>query len=190
MFAEALRKHLDVLQVELSPRQIKHLEQHFHLLSQWNKVLNLTRIENLEETIQRHYCESLFLGAYLPKKALRIADLGSGAGFPGVPVAVIRPDCQMTLVEAHQRKSVFLREATREMENVQVFPQRVEEVAAVFDWAISRGVKYEQIKGPLISLAPNVALLAGGESPDDRFTWNKIKLPWGERRFLWLRRST
>ena len=190
MFAEVLRQHLDALEIELSTRQIKQLEEHFRLLSRWNEVLNLTSIGDLNEAIQRHYCESLFLGAHLPQKALKIVDLGSGAGFPGVPVAVLRRDCQVTLVESHLRKSVFLREATREMENVLVIPERAEELAEFFDWAISRAVRYEEIKGCLINLAPNMALLAGEENPDERFTWNKIKLPWGQHRFLWLRGST
>ena len=190
MFAEVLRKHLAGLEIELSTRQIKQLGEHFRLLSRWNKVLNLTRIGDLDEAIQRHYCESLFLGAHLPPKALKIVDLGSGAGFPGVPVAVLRQDCQVTLVESHLRKSVFLREATRAMENVRVIAERAEEVAERFDWAISRAVKYEEIKGCLINLAPNVALLAGEENPDKRFTWNKIKVPWGQHRFLWFRSST
>jgi 16S rRNA (guanine527-N7)-methyltransferase len=83
------------------------LRAHFELLQRWNKSLNLTRIDSVE----RNYGESLFLGRHLPPGPLRICDIGSGAGFPGFPVAVLRPDCEITLIEAHQRKAVFLKEA-------------------------------------------------------------------------------
>lgn len=190
MFAEVLRKHLDSLQIELSPKQFSQLEEHFKLLNRWNKVLNLTRIGGLDEIVQRHYCESLFLGMHLPHGALKIVDVGSGAGFPGVPVAVLRADCSVALVESHQRKSVFLREAVRDLVSTYVIAKRADQVSETFEWAISRAVNYREIDESVCRLAPNIALLAGEDNPNDRFTWNKIKLPWGAHRFLWLQRST
>lgn len=190
MFAKALREHLRPLHIELSPKQISQLEYHFELLNRWNKVLNLTRIVGLDEMVQRHYCESLFVGIRLPQVPLRIVDVGSGAGFPGIPVAVLRGDCSVALVESHQRKSVFLREATRDLPNTRVIAKRAEQVSDAFDWGISRAVNYHDIEESVWRLAPNVALLGGEDTPSDRFTWNKIKLPWGSHRFLWLQRST
>jgi 16S rRNA (guanine527-N7)-methyltransferase len=169
----------------LSPIQIKQLERHYELLTRWNKVLNLTSLQDPHEIIERHYGESLFLGQNLPAGPLRIADVGSGGGFPGVPVGILRADCSVTLIESHQRKSVFLREATREINNIQVITKRAEDVAERFDWVISRAVKHPPV------LASNLALLGGEEPPiEGRFTWNRLKLPWGEHRFLWLGRST
>ena len=72
----------------LSQSQLDLLEAHYALLMHWNKRLNLTRITELVSVVRLHYCESLFLGLHLPKTTLRIADVGSGAGFPGIPVAV------------------------------------------------------------------------------------------------------
>jgi len=190
VFAEALRKQLSLLEIELSHRQVCELEQHFNLLNRWNKVINLTTIEGLDETVQMHYCESLFLGRCLPQEALKIVDVGSGAGFPGVPIAILRPDCQVTLLESNRRKSVFLQEATRELGNTQVVQKRAQEVYERFDWAVSRAVNYREIEESLGRLAPNVALLAGEDCPNDYFTWNKVKLPWGRQRFAWLRSST
>src|SRR6266436_9755293 len=95
----------------------------------WNKVINLTRIERLEEVVDRHYAESLFVGANLPFGSLTIADLGSGAGFPGFPIAVLRPECSVTLIESHKRKAVFLKEASRALPNVVVLAQRAEDVS-------------------------------------------------------------
>src|SRR2546423_8657954 len=122
------------------------LAKHFDLLQRWNKVLNLTSVHGMEEIIERHYCESLFLAKHLPPGTLRVADIGSGAGFPGLPVAVLRPDCNVTLIESHQRKSVFLREASRDFPNVNVIAKRAESIDARFDWAVSRAVKYSDIE--------------------------------------------
>lgn len=171
----------------LSADQAQLLEAHYHLLVKWNKVLNLTRIEDIDEVVERHYGESLFLAEHLPPGPLEIADIGSGAGFPGFPVAVFRPDCNLTLIESHQRKSVFLREAARHLPNVRVLAQRAEDVDSVFDIAISRAVSYEDLVKPLKRLAPRADLLAGAEPPPDKldFVWSDpIPLPSGNQRFL------
>src|SRR6185369_11634689 len=62
----------------------------------WNKMINLTRIERMEEVVDRHYAESLFLGSNLPAGPITIGDVGSGAGFPGLPIAVLRPESRIT----------------------------------------------------------------------------------------------
>lgn len=172
----------------LSPEQESALEAHLELLMRWNRTVNLTAIRNREEAIERHYCESLFLGSRLPAGPLRIADVGSGAGFPGFPVAVLRPDCSVTLIESHQRKAVFLREASRKMPNVRVLAKRAEDVKEAFDWVISRAVSYADLGGYLKRLAPNVDLLSGEERPPEElgFRWEAaVALPWGRQRFLW-----
>lgn len=173
--------------------RVEALQQHYELLLRWNKVLNLTRVERLEEAVERHYAESLFLAGHLPAGALRIVDIGSGGGFPGIPVAVVRPESSVTLVESHQRKAVFLREATRRMANVCVLAKRAEDVKNGFDWAISRAVSFRDLTEPLRRLAPRAALLTGGEAPpeDLDFCWNEpILLPWGKQRFLLVSRET
>jgi len=172
----------------LTEPQLDALEAHYQLLLKWNKVLNLTRIDRLEEAVERHYAESLFLGTRLPEGSLRIVDIGSGAGFPGIPVAVLRPDCHVTLVESHQRKAVFLREASRSLPNVRVLPQRAEAVRETFDWAISRAVSYSDLRGVLKRLAPRAALLTGAEPPGSGF--EQTPLPWGDRRYLTVSRET
>lgn len=172
----------------LTPEQGAALEAHLELLVRWNRTLNLTAIRNREEAIERHYCESLFLAARLPPGRLTIADVGSGAGFPGFPVAVLRPDCVVTLIESHQRKAVFLREASRGMPNIRVLAKRAEEVKEQFDWVISRAVSYQDLASFLKDLAPNADLLTGGEAPPEGigFVWNApVLLPWGNQRFLW-----
>jgi 16S rRNA (guanine527-N7)-methyltransferase len=173
--------------VELSVGQIEALEAHYELLARWNRKINLTAIRTLEEAVERHYSEALFLAAHLPAGPLRVADVGSGAGFPGFPVAVLRPDCTVTLIESHQRKAVFLRESSRALLNVRVLAKRGEAVEEAFDHVISRAVSYEDLSPALKNLAPNADLLTGAEEPPASlgFQWAEpVPLPWGARRFL------
>ena len=163
------------------------LEAHYQLLKKWNQVLNLTSVDRYEEAVERHYGESLFLGRHLPDGRLRIVDIGSGAGFPGIPVAVLRQECQVTLVESHQRKAVFLREATRNLANVRVLAKRAEAVTDSFDWAISRAVSYTDLSKALRRLASRAALLTGSEDPPTSlgFAWESvIPVPGGTQRYL------
>ena len=171
----------------LRDEQAAALERHYELLCRWNRVLNLTRVERLEEAVERHYCESLFLADWIPDTAdLRIADIGSGPGFPGFPVAVVRPRCQVTLIESHQRKAVFLREASRDLHNVRVLAARAEAVVETFDWVISRAVSYADLAKPLKRFGGRIALLSGAEEPpaDWGFTWDVQPVPGGKQRFL------
>jgi 16S rRNA (guanine527-N7)-methyltransferase len=161
----------------LSPDRLDKLEAHHRLLLQWNARLNLTRIVSLERSVQLHYCESLFLGQALPSAPIRIVDVGSGAGFPGIPIAILRPECSVTLVESHQRKAVFLKEAVRELKNVTVIAARAEDLQEQFDWLVSRAVAPKDILA--LKLAPQRALLVG----EREFEQAKA-LPWGSGRFL------
>ena len=186
MFADLLRSKLAGI-VELSVEQVRALESHYELLLRWNQVLNLTAIESMEEVVERHYCESLFLAAHLPVNALTVADIGSGAGFPGIPVAVFRPDCSVTLVESHRRKAVFLREATRKLPNIRVVPNRAEDLSEHFGCAISRAVSYEDLIPVLKNITQSAHLLTGADAPPQKmgFVWEEpIPLPWGRNRFL------
>lgn len=165
----------------LSGVQLDQLESHYLSLTRWNERLNLTRIVSLAESVQFHYCESLFLASFLPVGPLRIVDVGSGAGFPGIPVAILRPDCEITLVESHQRKSVFLREAARQLENVRVIAKRAEDIDQQFEWLISRAVAPSDVLR--LTLAPSVALLVGREDAS-RFSGISHAVPWGKHRVL------
>jgi 16S rRNA (guanine527-N7)-methyltransferase len=159
----------------LTPEQLTLLEAHYRLLLRWNQKINLTRITSLLDAVRYHYCESLYLATRLPEGPLRIVDIGSGAGFPGVPVAIYRPEYAVNLVESHQRKAVFLREAVRKLTNVRVLAQRAEAVTDSYDWTISRAVRPEDVLR--LNVAPHIAVL-GVEGED---------LPWGENRALLLR---
>jgi 16S rRNA (guanine527-N7)-methyltransferase len=187
VFADLLRDRLAGI-VELSTEQLAALEAHYQLLELWNRRLNLTSIEGIESAVERHYCESLFVGQALEPGSQSIADIGSGPGFPGLPLAILRPNCPVTLIESHQRKAVFLKEASRRLSNVRVLAKRAEAVDEAFDWVVSRAVSYADLSGSLQRLAPKVALLTGSEAPplgDLGYIWlPEIRLPWGKQRFL------
>ncbi|HZT33283.1 MAG TPA: 16S rRNA (guanine(527)-N(7))-methyltransferase RsmG [Bryobacteraceae bacterium] len=168
------------------------LEGHYQALCRWNRVLNLTALRDEQEVVERHYGESLFLGMHLPDEAISVVDVGSGAGFPGFPVSVARPNAAVTLVEAHQRKAVFLREAARNVANVRVLALRAELLEGGFDWVISRAVKYEEVRPVASRVGERVALLVGDVGMEELagFEWQPpIRLPWGEQRFLLLGRN-
>jgi 16S rRNA (guanine(527)-N(7))-methyltransferase RsmG len=157
--------------VALDTGQLDRLESHFELLLKWNRVLNLTAIRDEREIVRRHYIESLFLAAVLPVGALRVVDVGSGAGFPGVPFAVARPECDVTLVESHQRKAVFLKEATRGWQNVRVITGRAEAVERRFDWVVSRAVQAKEVLTLIPALAERVALLTSEMTGASKIRW-------------------
>jgi 16S rRNA (guanine527-N7)-methyltransferase len=190
MFAERLRSKLAGI-CEPSDLQVERLNQHYELLTRWNKVLSLTSVRTLEDTVERHYCESVFAALHLPLEAVTVADIGSGAGFPGIPLAVMRPDCSVTLIESHQRKAAFLKEASRDLANVRVLSKRAEDVAENFDWVLSRAVRYADIAGTLKKMGRNAELLTGEVQASELigFEWlQPIRLPWGDRRYLWIGR--
>ncbi|MGB7761371.1 MAG: 16S rRNA (guanine(527)-N(7))-methyltransferase RsmG [Bryobacteraceae bacterium] len=186
MFRDLLRDRLRDI-ADPTDAQAEALESHYSLLVLWNRTLNLTAIRDLPEAVERHYCESLFLAAHLPAGELRIVDIGSGAGFPGLPVAVYRPDCMVTLIESHQRKAVFLKEAARSLPNVRVLARRADQAGEEFDLAISRAVSYRDLSPSLKLLAPAAYLLSGPESAPGGmgFAWEPpVPLPWGKQRYL------
>jgi len=191
MFADLLRSKLAGV-CELFEPQIERLALHYELLTRWNRVLNLTSVRTLEEAVERHYCESVFAACHLPEGAASVADVGSGAGFPGIPIAIMRQDCSVVLMESHQRKAAFLKEASRDLPNVRVVARRAQDVAERFDWVVSRAVRYSDIVGDLKKLGQNAELLTGEVRAEDLagFEWqDPIRLPWGERRLLWIGRN-
>jgi 16S rRNA (guanine(527)-N(7))-methyltransferase RsmG len=179
MFRELLEREFGPYG-SLTIKQIEQLEAHYRLLVRWNTRLNLTTINSVEEAVRLHYCESLFVGTQLPAGPLRVIDVGSGAGFPGIPIAILRPDCTLTLVDSHQRKAVFLREASRNLKNVSVVTGRAENLRPKFDWLVSRAVHPKDVLK--LKLANSLALLVGREElPGFQ---RRDAVPWGTNRYL------
>lgn len=117
----------------VSPELLQQLSAYLDLLVRWNERTNLTAVRSPEEVVRRHFGESLFagqnLGESLPETLL---DLGSGAGFPGLPIALLHPSIHVTLAESQNKKATFLREVVRTLDirNVEVWGERAEAIPA------------------------------------------------------------
>ncbi|MDO9311816.1 MAG: 16S rRNA (guanine(527)-N(7))-methyltransferase RsmG [Nitrosomonas sp.] len=104
------------------------IERYLLLIEKWNKIHNLTAIRNLQDMLYQHVMDSL---AVLPHiNGPQIIDVGSGAGLPGIPIALARPDWQVSLVESNQKKASFLQQIKIELalQNVAVIGQRIEDI--------------------------------------------------------------
>ena len=109
------------------PAILPELSLYLDLLLKWNARTNLTAIRDPEEIVRRHFGESLFAARHLTPGTRTLLDFGSGAGFPGLPIAILCPDIQVTLAESQNKKATFLREAVRTLDlKTEVWPSRVE----------------------------------------------------------------
>jgi 16S rRNA (guanine527-N7)-methyltransferase len=111
---ELLIGGLGELELPASPRQLDALLALASLLAKWSQRLNLTAHRGLDAIVRRLLLEAAALAAQIPTVA-SLADIGSGAGFPGLPIAVLRPECRVTLVEARQKRHHFQRAVVREL---------------------------------------------------------------------------
>jgi len=182
-FHALLGQHLAEIRV-LTKTEARKLYDHYQRLVLWNRVLNLTAIRDTERAVRRHYCESIIAALQLPPASATIVDVGSGAGFPGIPIAVLRTDCAVTLVESHQRKATFLKECARDLPNVRVAAERAEQVEGSFDWMISRAVSPATVLQLIPRLSERIILLIGERDEtlvrqEDHIEWSPaVRIPW------------
>ncbi|MBI3651972.1 MAG: 16S rRNA (guanine(527)-N(7))-methyltransferase RsmG [Acidobacteria bacterium] len=126
----------------LGDEQLAQLVEHYAMMREWNRHSNLTRIVAPFEAARLHYAESLF-GARWLGAARAVLDIGSGAGFPGLPLAVACPGVEVTALEANQKKALFLYEAkdALQLQNFKVARARLEDFdCRRFDWLCSRAL--------------------------------------------------
>ncbi len=140
------------------PSLLEQLSVYLDLLLRWNQRMNLTAIRDPRQIVQRHFGESLFAAQHLPSIG-RVLDLGSGAGFPGIPVQLWHSRLTVTLAESQAKKAAFLREVIRSLSlPTEVLPGRAEAIASQrgFDLVVLRAVD-----DPERALAAAVELTAG-----------------------------
>jgi 16S rRNA (guanine527-N7)-methyltransferase len=126
---DALERGVAELALELPPKGRERLLQYVALLAKWNRTYNLTAVRDPLAMVQNHLLDSLAVLPHLPLDVSgRLADVGSGAGLPGIPLALARPRWHVALVESNQKKAAFLRQAAIELglANVEVHEGRVE----------------------------------------------------------------
>jgi 16S rRNA (guanine527-N7)-methyltransferase len=179
--------------------QVQQIQEYTRLLLKWNEAINLTAIRDPLEMLYRHLCESMFAASVVPLRSGRLADVGSGGGFPGLPLKILCPQLEVFLIESNVKKATFLAEVVRDLglTGARVLVSRYEELGeevAPLDfvcsralgefpgfvkWASSREVDAKQL---LLWIGgrdlEEVAALPGWE-------WQEpIKIPKSLRRFL------
>ncbi len=134
--APELARGLAELDLSLEPAVHQKLLTYLALLEKWNQVYNLTAVRNPQQMLYAHLLDSLAVLPYLPAGA--IVDVGSGAGLPGIPIALARPDAPITLLDSNHKKASFLREAVMQLgiENIAVVCRRVEEFLPAEKFAV------------------------------------------------------
>jgi len=165
---DAIQTRLAPFGVELEPGQLASVRKFLELLALWNRRISLISPSDMGQLIERHVGESLFAVAAVPIRQGRLADVGTGAGFPGFPLKIAVPSLDLTLIESNQRKSAFLSEVVRSLQlsSCLVVCSRYEDFvpSARFDFITCRAVgKYGEI-----------------------LNWARTKLSVGGQLVLWL----
>jgi 16S rRNA (guanine527-N7)-methyltransferase len=196
---ETIRRALGEFQITINDQQVLCIQKYIRILLHWNEKLNLTAIRDPLEMLHRHFCESMYAGVAISGDFGRLADIGSGAGFPGIPLKILRPEIDLFLVESNIKKGTFLAEVVRELElmNARVLISRYEELSeelAPLDYVCSRAVGEF---GPFLYWAASERLSArrtllwiGGRDLDEvrkstQWEWQEpIAVPQSLRRYL------
>jgi 16S rRNA (guanine527-N7)-methyltransferase len=125
----------------LQVKQTKQFSSYLSLILRWNARLNLTAVRDTESILSRHFVESIACARALPTGIRTLLDFGSGAGFPGIPIAICRPEIAITLAESHGKKAAFLQEAVRTLSlSAKVHTGRAEVLISKFDCVTLRAV--------------------------------------------------
>ena len=145
MLEETLRRGLEEMHLDCAPEQLQRFRAYYNLLEEKNRVMNLTAISGEDESARLHFLDSAAPLLRFPMAGKRVIDVGSGAGFPGLPLRILEPDMRLTLLDAQQKRVGFLGEvcAALGFEDVQCVHARAEELTALreqFDYALARAV--------------------------------------------------
>ena len=202
---ETIRRAMGEFQISVDDQQVILIQHHMAILQRWNEKLNLTAIRNPLEILYRHFCESMFGASAIPVDKGRLADIGSGPGFPGIPLKIARPELDLVLVESNIKKGTFLAEVVRELglTGTRVVISRYEELGeevAPLDVVCSRAVGefvpfLEWAASPKVSAA-QVALWIGGRDLDEvrkskQWEWREpILVPQSLQRYMLIGKLT
>ena len=143
--ATAIERAMKEFGLQLDAQQVLQIQQYTKLLTSWNDKVNLTAIRDPLEILYRHFCESMFGVTVLPVEKCRLADVGSGGGFPGLPLKILRPEWEVFLIVSNVKKATFLAEVIRELglNDARVLVSRFEELGeevAPLDLVCSRAL--------------------------------------------------
>lgn len=127
---ELFKKGVEELNLSLLESQIQSFIIYLAELKKWNKAYNLSGIVNDKEIIIKHFLDSLLYLKALPPNGIKLADIGSGAGFPGIPIKILRPEIKMFLIESSVKKTVFLKHIIWKLglKEINVIQNRIEKI--------------------------------------------------------------
>lgn len=177
-FCRCLKKGADVLGLNLSPDQTGLLAAHARELQLWNAKMNLTAITDIRLVAYKHFVDALAAARYLERPA-RVMDIGSGAGFPALPMKVICPDLDITMVDAVRKKVSFLNHVVRtlKLDNIRAVHARVEDLAKdpghfqMYDAVTARGFadlgKLAALAGPMLAPGGRIYALKGSHALEE-----------------------
>ena len=146
-FETKLKKGMEALNIELTQKQTDQFYKYMQLLIEWNEKINLTAITKPEEIIQKHFIDSATIIKNL-KNTKTLIDIGTGAGFPGIPIKIIKPEIEIVLLDSLNKRIKFLEEIIKKLElkNIKAIHSRAEEIGKnkeyreSFDTVVSRAV--------------------------------------------------
>jgi len=177
-FCHCLEKGTDVLGLSLSPDQTGLLAAHAKLLQLWNAKMNLTAITDIQLVAYKHFVDALAAARFLERPA-RIMDIGSGAGFPAVPMKIFYPNLDVTMVDAVRKKVSFLNHVVRtlKLDNIRAVHARVEDLAKdsghfqIYDTVTARGFadlgKLAGLAGPMLAPGGRIYALKGAHALEE-----------------------
>ncbi len=146
-FKDIFCKKVKFANLSLNEKQVDMFYRYMCLLLEWNEKMNLTAIVDPEEVIVKHFVDSVMIADYF-KFESNVIDVGTGAGFPGIPLKIVRPDLKITLLDSLNKRIGFLNEVISELEMKEIFAihGRIEEIGKnkkyreKFDYSTSRAV--------------------------------------------------
>ena len=186
---------------EVGSAVAEKFEAYLRLLLRWNARINLTAVRDEDGILRRHFLESIACARAIPPEVRTLLDFGSGAGFPGIPIELCRPEIAVTLAESQNKKAAFLREAARVLEiSIEVHSGRAETLQRKYDCVTLRAVDRMDVAvgaasglvspfGWLCVLTTQKEEAGVGSDAHPGFTWEPaVLLPGGSERILLLGR--
>lgn len=177
-FSIKIKELAEELDIMLDEKQISQFYGYMDILLEWNEKINLTAITNPDEIILKHFIDSITITKYIDKDT-KLIDVGTGAGFPGIPLKIIRDDIDVVLLDSLQKRVNFLQETINKLKltKIQAIHSRVEEFARnkerreKFDYATSRAVAnlatLSEYLLPLVKVNGKCICMKGSEITDE-----------------------